>query len=603
MPKTRTAEIDLTKLCEATRAARLTWQPFREFRLETVRKYAGEYWTPETSYQPRPINFISLYLSTVPRLLVSSTPKFSLKTFEKKYRAVSAGLELWGNDELERGTFAEVLHRATFDSLIGPFGIVKVGLTTPAESEMSGWGMEFGQPGYWHVDIDDWAQDPHARTMDECAWMGFRQRVMLNSLKGSKLYDAIKKKKLDAEVDRQYNETGDERIGMLSRGYYGNETEVYDYCYLWQYYIPREKLIVTLYSDDGYGPRTEDYKGTESAFEQKDWVGPSCGPFHFLRQMLVPGQAMGKGPVQDIVRMDEELNGLYQKLIDQAARQKDITFYQNEKDAERIRDEKDGGMVRVDNPDKIKPVSMGGANAGNQAFAMGMWGMLNKVAGNLELLAGLGQQASTATQEKLLNSNSSRIVTDMQQTTVKFTSDVMKSWLWLAHHHPTKQMTAYHEVPGANVKANVTPAQRRQVPFDALRLQVHPYSFQYQTPQEMMAFIDQTVMQVVTPLMPLLQQQGIFFDVNKYLELKAKYGNCPDLSEVCQFGSNATPSPDTPSSSSQQHKMPVATERSYNRVNRSEKTSQGQDQVAMQQLLSQNAGGRPSNNGSYAGAH
>src|SRR2546427_494296 len=102
MPKARTAEVDLQKLCDATRASRKVLEVFRRARMETVRRYAGDNWSTETAHRKRPVNFLSLYLSTVPRRLISHDPRFGLKTFEASYKAVVAAEEEWGNREVVR---------------------------------------------------------------------------------------------------------------------------------------------------------------------------------------------------------------------------------------------------------------------------------------------------------------------------------------------------------------------------------------------------------------------------------------------------------------------------------------------------------------------
>lgn len=598
MPKARTAEVDLQKLCDATRASRKVLEVFRRVRMETVRRYAGDNWSTETSHKKRPVNFLSLYLSTIPRRLISHDPRFSLKTFDRSYRSVVAVEEDWGNRQVAKMGLAEVMHRAVLDALIGPMGITKVALATPGEAEKSGWGLEFGQPFCSVIDLDDWAHDPHARDIREASWYAHRCRYPLDSLKDSKLYAAAKRKKVTANPDKQFNRAGDERISMLQRQYVSNDqTEPYEYVDLWEYYLPRERMILWMLSDDGAEPSASEFEpGKEAAFLQRDWVGPDEGPYQFLRYLLVPGQSLGKGPVQDLVNLDEHLNGLEQKLIEQAARQKEVfgVHAAADADAQRYRDARDGEMIRFDNPDKIKPIAGAGANPNNQAFAMQLWDILNKLAGNLELMAGLAPQAKTATQDKMLNANSSASITDMQQITVGHTAKVIKNLCWFWHYHPTKAMTAYKEIQGLSVpiKQTANPAQRRQVPYDQIDIQVHPYSFQYQSPQEMMGFLDQTVMQIISPLMPLMQQQGVFFDLPKYLELKAKYGNSPDLIEICHIGE---PVGETEGDGRNERPgKPAVSERTYNRVNSSEATSQGQNKSMQAALLGMNAGG---NNG------
>jgi hypothetical protein len=197
----------------------------------------------------------------------------------------------------------------------------------------------------------------------------------------------------------------------------------------------------------------------------------------------------------------------------------------------------------------------------------------------------------------MLNANSSRTIVDMQQVTVKHAADVIESLCWFWHKHPQKTMTSYHDVQGLEtpIKRQVTPQQRQQVPFEAMKIQVDPYSFQYQTPAERLTFVNGVVTQILTPLMPLLQQQGVFFDVGAYLELISKYGNSPDLTDIVRIGS--PPEGDPQGDGRNDVSMPNSTSREYTRNNTSEKTDQGQNDVRRQALMAQ-----ASRNGQPAGA-
>ncbi len=600
MPKTRTAEVDLGDLCEAIRADRKTLEAHRVARREIVRRYAGDQYTTETSYQKRPVNFLSLYLSVLPPKLVSHDPRVCLSTFEKDYKSVVSGMELWANEEVERIGLAETLHRAVLDALIGPQGIVKVALATPSESEMRGWEVKYGQPFAQVVDLDDWVIDMHARHFSEAAYMGHRVRVPLNSLKNSDLYESIKRKQVVPNRDKQYNEPGDERIGMLGRQYVaGQMVEAYEYVDLWEIYLPREKMIMTLLSEDGGTPYVDEYRGKEAVFSQRDWVGPYCGPYYPLSFLTVPGNLNGKGPIQDVSDMDDDFNKIVSKLFRQAARQKEVWMYNgtSDSDMQRFKDAGDGDAARCDNPDKIGVKASTGPNPNNAQFAIQVWQWLNKISGNLEVIGGLGEQAGTATQEKLLNANAGSTVTDKQHRMTKFTSKVFEGLCWFWHHHPQKVMTGYRPVTGLSspIKQNVTPAQRQKVPFEAMRIKVDPYSMTYQTPGEKLAFLNQLMTQIVMPMMPFLKEQGINVRLDKYLEHVAKYGNSPEVEEVIEF--SAVPDQVDQQSGVQgdgrneRPAKPSVSDRTYNRVNSSEATSQGQDQTMRAALMRMNPGG------------
>lgn len=598
----RKSEVDLEKLINAIIASRKTLEPHRVARRQAVAKYAGDQWTQETAKVERPINFLSLYLQIMYRNLVSSSPMVNLTTQKKQYRPTVSAIEDWANPEIKRMKLVKQLQRGVIDAVYG-FHVMKVGLCTPAESEKSGWEMTVGQPYARCIDLDDWAMDPHARTLEELGWMGHRVRVQVDSLKDSKLYDAVRRRSVESNPDKQFNEPGDERVSMLGRGYLASnvESEAYEYCDIWEIYLPAEKMILTFLSEDGGTPQLTDARGKSVAFDERPWIGPYCGPYHFLSLMPpVSGNLMPKGPIQDLIGMDEALNGLTQKLMNQAIRQKEILAFasNSDGDADRIGKASDGEIIRVDNPDKLKQMGFGGPHPNNQNFTLSLWEMLNKLGGNVELLGGLGEQSKTATQDKMLNANAGASMKSMQQAVVEHTSQVIEALCWFWHHHPQKVMTGYREIPGlgAPIERTVTPEEREKVPFEAMQIVVDPYSLTHQTPGERLAFLNNVVQETLLPFMPLLKEQGIGFNVGKFLELVGDYGNAPDLSDI------VTGLPDVAAEQAEEEDgmgKPANTNRTYNRINASTQTGEGQVRANLQHAMGQPMGGRPSTNGAY----
>ena len=610
MAKTRTAEVDIPRLCEVIRSDRKRMESMRVARREAARLVAGDQFSTETSYEKRPVNFLSLYQSGLGRSLISHDPRVLLDTYERQFKGVVSAMEIWLNEQIVKMDLATTLERAVVDGLYCE-GIVLVSLATPAESESYGWSVEYGQPHASIVDVDDFVADQHAREPRQYAYAGHRSRVQLETIQDSKLYDAIKRKRLEANDDRQLNESGDERISMLSRGYdTANAEEIYDYVDLWTIWLAREKMVITLVSEDGGTPMAEDYGKAESAFAQQPWVGPDCGPYHYLRLMpAIPGNIRAKGPMQDLIDLDRDLNRTYAKLLRQAARQKVnyLASGMSPGEMESLLTAKDGAGIRCDNPERIKPLVTEGPNPNNQQFATHLWEMANKIAGNLELMLGLGQQSRTATQDKMLNANASRSVTDMQTTVVKFTAEVIESLAWFHHYHPQNVMTSYRDIPGLNrqIRQKVTPQQRQQIPFESLKLTVDPYSLSRQAPGEKLAFLNNVMTQVVMPMMPLLQQQGIEVKLDKYLEYVGQYGNSPEIEEIIDISSVPQPPMGQQDQDqqvqgdgrNQKPAMPTNSQRTYNRVNQSQATTQGNNTTMRAALLGMNAGGSPSSNG------
>jgi hypothetical protein len=607
-------DLDLPRLCDAYRAARRGQEHAVAFRRKVAARLAGDQWSEETADVPRPVNFLSLYCRVVPRSVVPREPRVDLSCHDPKHTATVSAMERWVNAEVKRMYLGEVARRVFLDALISQ-GVMKVALAGPDDSALSGWNLPSGAPFAKRVSPDNFCWEHEARDVREAGWYAHTSRVPLNTVKDSTIYNAAARKRAVAQPLSRTAGFGTETAASLGRSNSGEGDEAFDYVTIVEFYLPRERLLVTMLADDSGCVYADKLTGPDAPLLVREWVGPDCGPYHFLTLGVVPDNAAGKGPIQDVVTLDEHFNGVVDKLIEQAARQKEVLAAGGaaDKDAERIIAAADGQVVRVDNVDKLKPLGFGGPNPNNQQFALGLWDLLNKFSGNLEAMAGLGAQASTATQERIINANSSATVTDMQEAMVSHLSSVVDALCWYWHHHPEKVMHNSWSPPSMPEKKHPTPVypagkapqgqRERNFAYSELDVRVDPYSLQHQTPSTKLAFITQILTQVWTPLAQLFQQAGVTLDANELVDIFSKFGGVPELSQILkhQQPPQAEGGPGSGGATEESHngpRMPVTSERTYNRVNSSEKTDAGQ-RTAMQQMLSRPGAGASPNGSTY----
>jgi hypothetical protein len=597
---------DIVRLCQSMQRARLVLRRVREERREIVRQYVGRHWAEEGTRERVPVNLIALYVSIVSRSLVPKCPRAMLSTFQQQFKPVVAAMQAWANKEIEDVRLENSLRRCVTDALFS-IGIMKVALAAPDEAAGMGWNLRAGEPFAECVDLDDFIYDAsHARDLSQSGFIGHRRRVPLEAVKDSKIYGKYRKD-LSASNDPLINQEGDERVSVLGRGYYGDQEEFEDMIDLWEVYLPRHRIILTLAEDQLSGP-TE--KGSDEPLRVQRWLGPDTGPYHILSYGMVPGNAMPKAPLQDLIDLHEAVNRTYRKLIRTIDRIKENLLVESgaTEDAQRIIDASDGEGVRVDRVDKLKQMVFSGQSLQNLLLVgPHLKEMFSWMAGNLEMMGGLSPQSKTLGQDKMLEENASRTVASLQQDTVNWTADVLKALCWYWYHDPFKVMETAHALeglPGLEIQRQVGPtgsglALRRDRPWAELEVKVDPYSMQHSTPQSRMAALNQVVQTILIPLMPVLQQQGIGFDVSAWLKKMAAYMDQPDLSDIITI--TAPPEGEAPSSGGEGPK-PAETTRNYVRENRPERTQQGNDMLLRNSLMGVNSGGNPNQrNGSPMG--
>lgn len=583
--KSRSAEVDVNRLCEAVGKARLTLKRYRAEMREMVRQSVGAHWSDEGTQESVPLNLIAIYQSIVGRKLVPQSPRVKLSTWNKSDKAAVNAMESWANTEIENMNFAQTLRRVVTGALYS-IGITKVALATPADAGHRNWALSAGTPFADEVLLDDFVFDVHARCFEEVGFLGHRSRVPFDLIKDSRLYDA---KGLQATEDKFYNTEGDERIGVLGRSFYSNREEYEDFVDIWEIYMPRHRQVITITDDYMSGPSVG--QGGKP-LRVVDWIGPDEGPYEILGYGLVPGNAMPAGPLQNLKDLHMAANNILRKQIRQAQRQKEQLLVGGgaTEDAQRITAASDGDAVKVDNAEACQPRLFGGPNPQNFALLTALQQMFSWSAGNLDIIGGLSPQSKTATQDKMLNDNSSALMMAMQETTVSHARRVIKRLCWYWWNHPQKVMETTWSPQGmpeysiqrkVHPKGYQGPGLKRTGRLADMDVQVDPYSMQSQTPASQLAAMDQMIMQIVLPALPLLEKQGIVLNMGKYLSLRGKLMNMQEITEILSI----TEPPQTEGSSGgpQEPGMPQSTERTYTR--RSEANNTADNQAANTQRM------------------
>jgi hypothetical protein len=326
---------------------------------------------------------------------------------------------------------------------------------------------------------------------------------------------------------------------------------------------------------------------------EQEWVGPDCGPYHFLGFQKVPGNAMPKAPVQDLRALHDAVNMLLRKTIRQSERQKELLLVGQgaTEDGTRIVKADDGQVIRADHPEQTKAANFGGPNQQVFALLIALKDIFSWSAGNLDIMGGLSPQSKTAAQDQMLNANSSKSVADMQDTTVRGVTGVLTSLMWYWHHDPYRTYQAVHRLPGApdlSLVRRLAPDRRQTVKFEDLKLQVDPYSLQHTTPQQRMQQLTQLVTQIVLPALPVLQQQGISLDMSTFLSKIAKYQDMPDLPEIVQFNEPPTAEAQGGGYGDDAAPQPGNKTTTIERVNRPGGTQKGKDQTLVASLMGAN---------------
>lgn len=518
--------VDTRRLQDARDWSLKQLQPFREKYVEAVKMYGGGRYG-DSGLDKTPINMFRLTVDIWLRQLVSQDPRGLVLTHSPVLSPQAHEFELALNHllrEIRFGkTLAEVVQCAVFS-----LGMMKVGITPRSSSKRVEWTADPGQPYADPVLFEDLLIDMRARRLEECEYIGNRYRLPYDEVMENPAFSAKAKARLapdESEKDESFGIDDERTSDMSTGGPVVGDAEYRKYVDLWDIWIPGDQLLVTLPAQSGTTPLLI-----------REWEGPEFGPYHILSFSQVPGNIIPSAPIQHLYDLQDLLSRLFNKCARQAERQRNVTLVngpaQSEGTGQKILESEDGEFIPVSHIDGVKEMSYDGVNP--QGFQFTVWAkeLFSYLAGNIDAMGGLSQQAGTATQEQLLVQSSSQMLADMQSKVVDFTKGVMKDLSWYQYTDPVSELPLSKDIDGFGKIPFVWGPEHREADFYEFNFEIIPHSLQGKSPQQRLGTIMQLGTQVFLPMAPMMQQWGMQFNLKRFVELIAKYSDLPEIAEL-----------------------------------------------------------------------
>ena len=573
----------LSRLRDAMRFSRRKLEPFRRRHKEAIEQYVGIDYSEGGSDKPVYLNLMEIAANIYERQLAARPPKVLVFTHSKKLRPYGHKMEQAMNSMLRTFDVHNALRRCVRSALFS-MGICKVGTQVIGNYEEEGFDFKKTRPFVANVSLDDWVHDMTAHVHEETDYCGHRYRMSLEQAKNEKSFNKSIRENLTAMDDYNYNESGDERLSTLTQGASQHEGQLEDKIELWEIWLPKERLIVTLGPNEGDKP-----------LKVVEWNGPPnpLGPYHLLYFNEVDGNSMPLAPAMLWRGLHDVSNGLMRKLVREAQRYKvvGLTRGVDSEDAERIRTASDGEIVGVDNPEAIQEKMFGGIDQRNFAFMLQIKQLFSWQAGNLDLMGGLGAQSETATQDQLLHASASQRMSGMQDEVRIFTKKVMRDggfhlWSDPVESYPIR----LNSQPLGPVDTFLTPEERGTHVYLLHEIDVEPHSMQFVSPQERMAKLNQILTGVVIPSLPMMSEQGLGIDYKELLNTYSRYADLPELKDIIVGLEDVPPGSDEMGPGAPERPgMPSSTHRVNERVSRPGASPRGAEQTLVNTLM----GGNP----------
>lgn len=536
------SKVDRVRLSRAMQYWYRQLGSFRRGRKQLISYYAGTDYGKQLmatsgltkNHSKVYVNLIQQMIEAYSAALAYNDPVFQADTFKPQQRQFANRFKTAINNYTRtiflRQTVEECIHDAFFC-----VGIGKVYLADSMQvaNDLDP-NMNPGMPFAGRVSLDNWVHDGNAPNFRRCLFMGDRYRIPLEMAMEDVRFDEKQRAAL-YRMPLSQRESGSE-ARTISGGTTDDQGELVDHVDLIDLYLSRERIICTWAIKDDFSLIDSEPLAVQ------EWDGAETGPYRHLSFINVPDNVMPSSPSQAMRPLFILFNNLFRKMANRAEAQKDVIPYQPgaEEDVQRALRSRDMQPVRMNDPSAATVMKMGGIDQSISSFAYGVYEMFKTSSGNLDVLAGLGPSSETATQDMLVNQHVGANVALKRQKSNRFTTELGTDIGRLMFDDPVLAVPGTMRVDGLGedyvVEADWYPPDQlpRLGTFEDYQIQVKANSMEYSSPAQDLQKLRGSL-QVMMPILPLLQQQGVQFNAQEYLKLEAELLNQPRLLEVFTF--------------------------------------------------------------------
>jgi hypothetical protein len=530
------------KLFSAIAKSRQEQRRHREARVKLLGDYVGHIYCDSTELlgaynfeRPRKVVRPLLWqaASAYTHALVGPRPGFLVTTQHPELDGFASRFGSALNRLSQMISLGRTLEAAVLDAFFG-FGIVKVfpkevsGIMSSIDSSVSPL-----MPHAARVSPDDVVWSASSRSLRELTFVEHTYYLPLESLRKSELVDPKVLKKIEGSEE----ELGDEEGGGKARDLSGDsalEQEYREMTKVREVWLPFEGKAFVFGSDPDAG-----------CLWDVEWSDPSQGPYHWLSFDDVPDNVQPISTAAQLSPLFDSINSILRKIVSQAKRAKQNVGYTGgaADDAKRHKDARDGEVFLANNWDGVFPISYGGPDQVLIAAEQKLFNDFDESAGNLSMMAGLGPQSETATQDKIIKQNVSERMSKMQGRVLELTSGIgrqLGTLLWNNESMviPYRVASQGYETSGAWREKSYEPGPSgdpsRLGRPDDYDFEVVPYSMVPSSPAQRLALIEQTF-QVMGPYLQLIMQQGAVPNFQLWLRKRAEYLNIPEIAQLIEF--------------------------------------------------------------------
>lgn len=512
----------LAKVWASAKRAYEALEDYRRIRRELLEEYIGANYATHRFDQPNFWNLIEQASNVYRSLLIAAPPKVTVVTKSPAKAEFAPELMLALNYIIDKINLQAELDLAFIDSLFS-IGTIKVGIS-PTSFGANPAQVDQGEYYADAVSFDDLVLDPYAPRLEHTAFIGNRYIVGVDTIAANPWIpeqtrqEALKHAaSLDSLDRREPLDQSAERLTNL-RDKAGESLE--KVLHLWDIWVRKENLLITY------------VENMKEPLWVRPWMGPPTGPYRFLYYYTVPKQVMPWFPAAGWIDNHLAVNKLLRKAYRQVSRLKTImaVMATQQHDGERIVSAADGEAVPVVDPNAHREFRFGGLDPDLVRGVDFFRAFANVAAGNVDLLAGLRPQSPTLGQDQILSANATERLRHMRNSVLAFIKNIVYDiavWVW---DDPFLEVKGMYTIPGTQITIPLSFRPNRRIgTLQDYGIEVVPHSLEYRSGADRMLQLIQIVQNMLLPLYPLMQREGLTLSTTKLISYMAQYFDLPEL--------------------------------------------------------------------------
>ena len=567
------------RLREAVKRSYGKMEPFRKKRKELIKEFLGSEYNTSEKGKETYLNLLALAVNIYLRQLAVRAPSAVVTTPFENLRPMAYNLSIACEDAAEECDLGLVLRRAGADALFSPYAMIKIGLEYKGVDEYEGEEVDLTDPFVRNISYDDSVIDMSARSAYSPAFEGNRYYLTVEQFKETYPDVEIPKEFRDRKGAKEGgSETRSSEISHSADG----EESLKDVIELWDIWLIQDRQLVTYFCNF----EKEDQKPVHVI---DDFDSMEKGPYRKLFFTGVPDNAMPLVPFGLVKNLHNLANSIFQRLSWQAQNKKSVEVFDNEDSARQFNKATDGEAILSLGAEPAH-IETGGIDQPSFQLMLQVRDMFSWASGNIDSLGGLSAMSDTATQDKLLASSASAQIRDMQDAMSDFARSIFEQIAWYEWTDPIRTRIIEKPIPGTTlVIATPWTPETREGDFLDLNFDIIPQSMRDETPAQKLNDMMTILNQIIMPMYPMLQQQGVSIDTQRLISIISDYSNIPELEQVLVSATEQEIAQVQGNPNPEMTKFkPAETKRTYERVNRPGATRQGNDYAMSQALMGMN---------------